>query len=125
MEIHTMHEVTKAAHKAEGFCIRHGHDEKISNHIALCVEEMAANTIQHGFTMDNRHHDLSVRLLHKNAGLVLRFRDDCGAFDPVRYIPKDEEDALGLRLVLAFATDARYTYAMNLNNVCIRIRDEK
>ena len=125
MEIHTMHEVTKAAHKAEGFCIRHGHDEKISNHISLCVEEMAANTIQHGFTMDNRHHDLSVRLLHKNAGLVLRFRDDCGAFDPVRYIPKDEEDALGLRLVLAFATDARYTYAMNLNNVCIRIRDEK
>lgn len=125
MEIHTMQEVTKAAHKAEGFCIRHGHDEKISNHIALCVEEMAANTIQHGFTMDNRHHDLSVRLLHKKAGLVLRFRDDCGAFDPVRYIPKDEEDALGLRLVLAFATDARYTYAMNLNNVCIRIRDEK
>ena len=124
MEIHTMNEVTYAAHRAEGFCIRRGHNEKISNHIALCVEEMSANTIQHGFTMDNRHHDLSVRLLHKDAGLVLRFRDDCGAFDPVHYIPKDDEDALGLRLVLAFATDARYTYAMNMNNVCIRIRDE-
>ena len=123
MDIHTMREVTRAAHKAEGFCVRHGHNVKISNHIALCVEEMAGNTIRHGFAMDNKHHDLSVRLLHKDSGLILRFRDDCGAFDPVHYIPKEDEDALGLRLVLAFATDARYTYAMNLNNVCIRISD--
>ena len=124
MDIHTMSEVTRAAHRAEGFCIRHGQNEKVSNHIALCVEEMASNTITHGFSMDRKHHDLSVRLLHKGTDLVLRFRDDCGAFDPVHYIPKDDEDALGLRLVLAFASDARYTYAMNLNNVCIRIRDE-
>jgi hypothetical protein len=82
---------------------------------------MAGNTIQHGFAMDQKHHDLSVRLLYKDSGLTLRFRDDCGAFDPVHYIPKDEEDALGIRLILAFAQDARYTYAMNLNNVCIRI----
>ena len=34
------------------------------------------------------------------------------------------EDALGIRLVLAFAQDARYTYALNLNNVCIRIGRE-
>ena len=85
---------------------------------------MAANTIQHGFAMDQKHHDLSVRLLQKEADTVLRFRDDCGAFDPVSYIPKDNEDALGLRLVLAFAEDARYTYALNLNNVCIRIGRE-
>ena len=85
---------------------------------------MAANTIQHGFAMDQKHHDLSVRLLQKEADTVLRFRDDCGAFDPVSYIPKDGEDALGIRLVLAFAQDARYTYALNLNNVCIRIGRE-
>ena len=124
MNIRTMHEVTKAAHRAEGFCIRHGQSEKISNHIALCVEEMSANTIQHGFAKDSKHHHLSVRLLHRDTGLVLRFRDDCGAFDPVHYIPKEDEDALGIRLVLAFASDARYTYAMNLNNLCIHIRDE-
>ena len=124
MDIHTMHEVTKASRRAERFCLDHGLDAKISNHIALCVEEMAGNTIRHGFAMDRKHHDLSVRLLHKAAGLTLRFRDDCGAFDPVHYIPKEGEDALGIRLVLAFATDARYTYAMNLNNLCIRISDK-
>ena len=121
MNIHTMEEVTEASRKAEQFCLDHGQNAKISNHIALCVEEMAGNTIQHGFAMDNKHHDLSVRLLHKDTGLTLRFRDDCGAFDPVHYIPEEGSEALGLRLVLAFAEDVRYTYAMNLNNVCIRI----
>ena len=122
MDIHTMEEVTEAARKAERFCLERGRDAKISNHIALCIEEMAGNTIRHGFAMDRKHHDLSVRLLHRDSGLVLRFRDDCGAFDPVSYVPQEGKDGLGIRLVLAFAEDARYTYAMNLNNLCIRIR---
>ena len=121
MNLQSMQDVAEAAEKAQRFCLEHGQDERISNHIALCIEEMAGNTIQHGFAMDRKHHDLSVRLLYKDSGLTLRFRDDCGAFDPVHYIPKDEEDALGIRLILAFAQEARYTYAMNLNNVCIRI----
>ena len=120
MDIHSMEEVTGAAERAEQFCLNRGQDAKVSNHIALCVEEMAANTIQHGFATDRRHHDLSVRLLQKENDFVLRFRDDCGAFDPVHYIPKDKEDALGIRLILAFAREANYTYALNLNNVCIR-----
>ena len=124
MDIRSMEDVTAAARKAEQFCHDHGQDAKVSNHIALCIEEMAANTIQHGFAMDKKHHDLSVRLLQKETDTVLRFRDDCGAFDPVSYIPKDNEDALGIRLVLAFARDARYTYALNLNNVCICIGRE-
>ena len=86
---------------------------------------MAANTIQYGFAKDHRYHDLSVRLLQKENDFVLRFRDDCGAFDPVHYIPKDNEDALGIRLILAFAREANYTYALNLNNVCIRIGKEQ
>ena len=121
MDIHSMEDVTAAAERAQQFCLSHGQSAKISNHIALCIEEMASNTIQHGFTMDRKHHDLSVRLLQKDEDFVLRFRDDCGAFDPVRYIPKDGEDALGIRLVLAFAEETRYTYALNLNNVCILV----
>ena len=124
MNIHSMQETTEAAEKAGRFCLDHGQSAKVSNHIALCVEEMAANTIQHGFSMDQKHHDLSVRLLQKEKDLVLRFRDDCGAFDPVSYIPKKDGEALGIRLILAFAREANYTYALNLNNVCIRISGE-
>lgn len=123
MNLHTMNEVEQASLRAERFCLEHGQGAKISNHIALCVEEMAGNTITHGFARDRKHYDLSVRLLHKDSGLVLRFRDNCSAFDPVHYIPGEDKDALGLRLVRAFATDVRYTYHMNLNNVCIHISD--
>ena len=124
MDIHSMQDVTEAAERAGQFCLGHGQSAKVSNHVALCVEEMAANTIQHGFAMDRKHHSLSVRLLQKEEDLVLRFRDDCGSFDPVHYIPKEGENALGIRLVLAFAKEVRYTYALNLNNVCIRIGKE-
>ena len=121
MDIHSMAEVTDCAKAAESFCLRHGQSARISNHIALCIEEMAGNTIQHGFARDNKPHDLSVRLLHKTDYWVLRFRDDCGAFDPVHYVPDSGHDALGIRLVLAFAEKANYTYALNMNNLSIRI----
>ena len=124
MDIRSMQDVTDAARRAERFCLEHGQSAKISNHIALCIEEMAANTIQHGFARDRKHHSLSVRLLEKEKDIVLRFRDDCSAFDPVSYIPKEGKDALGIRLVFAFAQDVRYTYALNLNNICIRIGRE-
>jgi len=124
MNIGSMQDVADAAERAGRFCTEHGQSAKISNHVALCIEEMAANTIKHGFAMDRKHHDLSVRLLQKEDGLVLRFRDDCSSFDPVSYIPRSGEDALGIRLILAFAREARYTYALNLNNVCIRIGQE-
>lgn len=124
VNIHSMEEVAEAAKKSVEFCRHHQLSPRISNHIALCIEEMAGNTIQHGFTMDRKHHDLSVRLLRKKGYCILRFRDDCGAFDPVHYIPEGDEDALGIRLMLAFAQDVRYTYALNMNNLCIRISDQ-
>lgn len=123
VNIHSMQEVAAAAEQAGAFCVRHGQSTRVSNHVALCVEEMAGNTIQHGFAMDRKHHDLSVRLIYKEPDLVLRFRDDCGSFDPVHYIPKGGEDALGIRLMQAFAQEANYTYALNLNNVSLRLRE--
>ena len=58
MDIRSMQDVMDAAAHAERFCLEHGQSAKISNHIALCIEEMAANTIQHGFAKDRKHHSL-------------------------------------------------------------------
>ena len=121
MDIHSVQEVTEAARKAADFCRLHGQSERMANHIALCIEEMAGNTVIHGFSKDKENH-LSVRVQHKQDRWVLRFRDDCRAFDPVSYVPKnDREDALGIRLVMAMAEDVRYTYSMNLNNLTIKL----
>ena len=124
MDIHNLGEVTAAAKRAEEFCLHHGQDEKTANHIALCIEEMASNTVQHGFSAKGNNH-LSVRVQHKGETWMLRFRDDCRAFDPVSYVPQGEEDALGIRLVMAMAEEVRYTYSLNLNNLAIRLKGRR
>ena len=119
VDIHSMEEVTAAAKAAGEFCLSQGHSEKMSNHISLCVEEMAGNTVAHGFAVNGKNH-LSVRIQHKGDQWVIRFRDDCNAFDPVHYVPKeDQTDALGIRLMMAMADEIRYTYSMNLNNLTL------
>ena len=120
MGINCMEDVTNAAIKAEHFCLSHVQDTRISNHIALCIEEMASNVIQYGF-QDGKKHHLSVLILSKPEHWMLRFRDDCSAFDPVHYTPEGYEQAIGIRLVQAIAQDAYYTYSMNLNNLALKL----
>ena len=125
-DIRSMDEVAAAAREAEVFCREHGQSERISAHIALCIEEMARNTIQHGFEKDQKEHHLSVRVLHKGSQWVLRFRDDCGAFDPVHFVPEDDaSEGLGIRLVRAVARDASYTYSLNLNNLTLKLPEDQ
>ena len=121
VDIHSLQEVTAAAEKAQAFCLQRSRDSHLGNRIALCIEEMAGNTIQHGFGADGKAHHLSVRILHKQSYWVLRFRDDCSAFDPVHYIPKEGQDAMGIHLVLSLAEEARYTYSMSMNNLVLRL----
>ena len=120
-EIHSMEDVAAAARAAEEFCRRHGQDTRITNHIVLCIEEMAGNTIRHGFSHGKKQNHLAIRVLYQEDSFVLRFRDDCGAFDPVNYIPGEGRDAPGIRLVLSIAEDAQYTHSLNLNNLMLRI----
>ena len=119
-EIRSLTDVTAAAEAAEAFCRRHGQSEKVANHIALCVEEMASNAVIHGFAK-GKNNRLSIRIQHKDSRWVLRFRDDCRAFDPVSYVPQGENDALGIRLVMAMADGVRYTYSLSLNNLTIKL----
>ena len=124
LDIRTMQDVEAASEKAMDFCLKRGQERRIGNRVAVCVEEMAANVVQHGFSQDGKEHHLSVRLMHKRGQWILRFRDDCSAFDPIRYVPgEDETDGLGIRLVLALADDIRYTYSLNLNNLMILFKD--
>ncbi len=124
-EIHSLEEAAGISAEAEHFCLEQGGDPVFANRVAVCVEEMASNTVQHGFR-EGRENLLSVRIQHRNGRWVLRFRDDCRAFDPVSYVPPEgAEEALGLRLVLGMADDIRYTYLLSMNNLTIFLNEKR
>ena len=124
VDISSRQEVAAAAERAEAFCLEHGQSPKLSNHIALCVEEMASNTVSHGFNQEKKRNHLLLRVLHKPDAWILRFRDDCTAFDPVHYVPDASTDALGLKLVRGLARDVSYTYSLSMNNLTIKLPAE-
>ncbi|MBR0464355.1 MAG: ATP-binding protein [Clostridia bacterium] len=124
LDIHSIDDVMAASRKAEDFCARRNGSDRLSKQIALCVEEMGSNVVTHGFDRSGRQH-LSMRLLQKAENWVLRFRDDCRAFDPVNYVPQSEEQGIGIKLVMAMASEVRYTYSLSLNNLTILIRERE
>ena len=127
VEIRSVEQVTEASEAAYHFCMSQSGDRSLSYKLSLCVEEMASNVVLHGFTKDNHEHHLSVRLMHKNGRWILRFRDDCRAFDPIHYVPKgdDKMKGMGIRLVMQLADEVRYTYSINLNNLMIMLKDKQ
>lgn len=122
--IHTLEEVDSAARAARAFCLRHGQNERDSDRVALCVEEMAGNTVSNGFTQGGNH--LFVRLQNKGERWVLRFRDDCIAFDPMHHMRMGTKgDGDRLRMALGMADEIRYTYSLNLNNVTLIFHNKR
>ena len=122
----TMTEVVGMSRIAGLFCQENGIDRKKANVLALCVEEMGRNIIEHGFT-DGKEHTIDIRILIKDGELMLRIRDDCRPFNPVeRYelIRQQEEDPtknIGLRLVSKMSRSVQYLSALGINSLIIRI----
>ena len=115
----TPEEVVATSREVEAFCRAHGGSGRMASHLALCVEEMGSNIVTHGFASGGRHR-LSIRIQIKHGRWTLRFRDDCMAFDPVAHVSGDGAgDAIGIRLAMRMADEARYTYSMNLNNLML------
>jgi len=118
----SLDEVMDFSRSAADFCKAHGGTARLASHLALCVEEMGANIVTHGFSQKGKN-GLSIRLQVKDGRWTLRFRDDCTAFDPVSHVEHNEDESLGIRLAMRMADEARYTYSMNLNNLTLVLRD--
>ena len=92
--------------------------------MTLSVEEMVKNVVEHGFT-DGKHHSVNVRVLKKGDDYILRIRDDCLIFDPVKQLrlfsAEDRASHYGLRMITGLAKEVRYTCVLKLNNLVVRI----
>ena len=124
--IRTMEEVVALSRDVGAFCADHGIATRDANRLALCIEEMAGNVIEHGFSDGSPHH-LEVRVLIKDGLTILRMRDDCRLFDLREqaerwaFDPEHPEQNIGIRMVLHAAKDLTYTNTMKTNNLIITI----
>ena len=121
----TTHEEVIALSKAAWtFCENHGCDARRTYAISLAVEEMAANTVLEGFR-PGKHNSIDMRIIKKGNEFIVRIRDDCLIFDPVKqlelYSDKVPMHHIGLRLVIGMAKDVQYTAALKLNNLVVRV----
>jgi Na+-driven multidrug efflux pump/anti-sigma regulatory factor (Ser/Thr protein kinase) len=121
------------------FCTEHGAPKKVSYYSALCLEEMAANTIKYGFK-GTADHFIDIKVILSGDTMKLRIRDDGMEFNPFGYLKKQDEDKeqndsietgenefknIGIRLVKELAKNVDYRYTMRLNNLFVEVVGDK
>ena len=120
--IQSIEDAVEASMQVHRFCLENGLNSRDAHNIALCTEELAVNSIEHGFN-DGKKHNLELRVVIGEGRLILRLRDDGRRFDLVeRYKminPDDPTKNIGLRIVFAKADEVKYSSALSLNNVCV------
>lgn len=115
-------EAVGLSEKVVQFCIRHKIDDKTARQVGLAVEEMAVNTIEHGYKKDKKTYiDISIRINEEE--VIIGLRDDGLPFDPTMYQPEEKNtySCSGIMLVKAIAKSVDYSRLIGLNSVIIKI----
>ena len=73
--LNTKEAAIEASEQVGEFCLRRGADLKTTERYALFIEEIACNTIEHGFT-DAKRGSLDIRVIYSDDREIIRFRDD-------------------------------------------------
>ena len=125
ISLHSIDEVINISQDIQQFCLDRGIDERRSYFAALFMEEMAGNVVLHGFNKDSRPHSVDIRVVYKDASVILRIRDDCVPFDPEErqkiFDPEDITKNIGIRMVYKMADDITYNNILGLNVLTIRM----
>ncbi len=117
--------VQEVSEKFFEYATVHKENEKLLKDIALFVEEIAGNIVQHSFKAGKKCW-LDVTIVNKHDSMLLQFRDNGAPFDPLAYLnaapDTDKERNVGLRLVRGIADEFVYRRSMGLNVLQITIR---
>ena len=122
----TMDDVAALSVETGNFCRERGIEKKRAFLVALFVEELAGNVIEHGFN-DGKKHNMEVVVTIDKGEVTVHLRDDCRRFDLKekaqnwKLDPEHPEKNVGIRMVLGMAKDVSYASAMNTNNVIVKI----
>lgn len=123
-EIENVDEVLFMSKQVGEFCKKLGADLRTRMAISLAIEELGINVCEHGMKK-NKKYLFEIRVVYdaEKKSWIVRTRDDCREFNPVKYLEmreaKDKTDNLGVGLVLKMAKDAQYYNTMGLNNLVV------
>ena len=122
----SVEDTVNISESARHFCISKGMDARSSYFCALCVEEIVANVVLHGFTKDRKKdHSVDVRISCEGGRLLLLFRDNCVHFDPNEWLALSAGDdpmrGIGIRMVKAMAGEINYNSSLGLNVLMIEL----
>lgn len=118
----TMDQVMAVSEQVMRFCKDKGADRRTAMLTALFVEEMAGNTVQHGF-LDQHPCSIELRFLYGTEMRSIRLRDNGRPFDPLDWIernhPEDPCSGAGIRIIVGLAKEVQYIPTMGLNNLMV------
>lgn len=118
-----MEQVMELSSRIHEFCGKYTMDSKKVGKLALCIEEMAGNIVQHGFK-DEKMHSIDIRIIMSEETIFFRMRDDGIAFNPIPYADENflsQEENIGIKLVQKIAKEMSYNNAIGMNNLTIVI----
>ena len=126
MEIDDIEEVISVSRGIETLCKNSGIDNRRSMMAGLCMEEMAANIVEHGFKKDKRKdHSINIFACVENDEVLLRLRDNCVKFDPhsklEMYTNDDPTKNVGIKMVSKIAKEMNYQTTFGMNVLTIKL----
>ncbi|MCR5304870.1 MAG: ATP-binding protein [Lachnospiraceae bacterium] len=125
IEIRDMKGVLEISGRVIDFCSERGIDHRRSCFAGLALEEMAGNVVEHGFEPGKNGNYIDIRVVHKDDDVILRIRDNCRSFDPLKrteiHKENDVTKNVGIRLAVGIAKKVNYQNLLGLNVTTIRI----
>ena len=112
-----MEYVSGLTDRISGVCAKHGISQDKADRVALCIEEMAGNVVDHAFS-DEKQHYIDIRIVKDGDDVIFRMRDDGVRFNP---ITADPGEHLGIKVVRAAAKKIDYSYSVKLNNLTVTV----
>ena len=119
-------DVVRVSKQVEEFCKSHNIDSKRSMMSGLCLEEIAGNVVEHGFTKSKKkNHSIEIFVQCENDEVSMRIRDDAPYFDPSTKLgafnPDDPCKNIGIRLVNKVAKEMSYQTYFDMNVLSVKL----
>ena len=132
LDVRDEEDVSLVSQQIQLFCKGHKIDSQTGYEAAVCFEELAVNTMHHGFPKCKKAPGIDLRVVYDPKELIIRMQDNCPSFNVERQIAMtlsedtaDTPEHLGLRILGGMASDIKYVHSLETNNVIMRFTLEE